>query len=140
MKKVSTTSEQSGPIVLFDGVCNLCHGTVQFIIQVDHRARFRFASLQSDAGARLLKESGYQGPPLDSVVLVYRGKLWTHSDAVLEIARLLGKGWALAYTFKLIPRSIRDSIYRWIAKNRYAWFGKKESCMLPTPNLKSRFL
>lgn len=140
MKKGNATSEQPEPIVLFDGVCNLCHGTVQFIIQADHRARFRFASLQSDAGERLLKEVGYQGPPLDSVVLVYGGKLWTHSDAVLEIARILGKGWALAYIFKGIPRSIRDRIYRWVAKNRYAWFGKKESCMLPTPNLKSRFL
>lgn len=131
---------ESTPVLLFDGVCTLCNGTVQFILKNDRRALFRFASLQSAAGSQLLKVSGYQGPPLDSVVLLANKKIYTHSDAVLEVARLLGNFWVVAYAFKLIPKRFRDAIYQWIARNRYAWFGKKDQCMLPTPDIQARFL
>lgn len=130
----------TGPILLFDGVCNLCNGTVQFILRADRKQVFRFASLQSEIGQQLLHTAAYHGPPLDSVVLIKDQKVFTHSEAVLEIARLLGGGWALLYGFKVIPKAWRDRIYTWIAQNRYRWFGKKEQCMIPSPELKERFL
>ena len=129
-----------GPVLLFDGACNLCNGTVQFLLRTDRRAVLRFAPLQSETGIRLLQEAGYQGPPLDSVVLIANGRLFAHSDAVLETARLLGFPWSLAYGFKGVPRVLRDAIYRWVGRNRYAWFGKSEQCLMPTPDLKARFL
>jgi predicted DCC family thiol-disulfide oxidoreductase YuxK len=134
------SSSTDGPVLLFDGVCNLCNGTVQFLLRIDRRATLRFATLQSEIGTQLLQEAGYQGPPLDSVVLIANGRLSTHSDAVLETARLLGFPWSLAYGFKAVPRAIRDALYRRVARNRYAWFGKRAQCLLPTPDLKARFL
>ncbi len=130
----------TGPILLFDGVCNLCNGTVQFILRADRKQVFRFASLQSVIGQQLLHAAAYQGPPLDSVVLIKDQTVFIHSDAVLEIARLLGGGWALLYAFKVVPKTWRDRIYTWIAHNRYRWFGKKDQCMIPSPELKERFL
>lgn len=132
--------EGTGPILLFDGVCNLCNTTVQTIIRLDQKERFRFCALQSPAGEALLQQAGYQGPPLDSVVLYYNQQLWTHSDAVLEVARHLGGWMKAALVFQVVPRTIRDQLYLWIARNRYKWFGIRPSCMLPTPALKSRFL
>ncbi len=131
---------QTGPVLLFDGVCNLCNGTVQFILKVDRKKVFRFASLQSDIGQQLLRSAAYDGPPLDSVVLIKDQRVFTHSEAVLEIARLLGGFWRLLYAFKAVPRPLRDHIYAWIAKNRYRWFGKKDQCMMPDPELRERFL
>ncbi|MBK7477991.1 MAG: thiol-disulfide oxidoreductase DCC family protein [Haliscomenobacter sp.] len=130
----------TGPILLFDGVCNLCNGTVQFILRVDRKQVFRFASLQSEIGQQLLRTAAYDGPPLDSVVLIKDQKAFIHSEAVLEIARLLGGGWALLYGFSVIPKGWRDRLYSWIAQNRYRWFGKKEQCMIPSPKLRARFL
>ena len=129
-----------GPVLLFDGVCNLCNRTVQFLLRHDRRAVLRFAALQSETGVQLLREAGFQGPALDSVVLIANGRLFTHSDAVLETARLLGFPWSLAYGFKGVPRAIRDAVYRRVARNRYAWFGKRDHCLMPTPDLKARFL
>ncbi|WP_400194096.1 thiol-disulfide oxidoreductase DCC family protein [Hymenobacter sp. B81] len=129
-------------IILFDGVCNLCHGWVQFIIARDPAAQFRFASLQSEAGRRLLPP-GFNSDALnpDSVVLIENdGQIYTHSTAVLRILRRLPGGWALLAAGLLVPRPVRDAVYRWVARNRYRWFGRQESCWLPTPELRQRFL
>lgn len=128
------------PVLLFDGVCNLCNASVQTVIRADKREQFFFASLQSDAARELLRDSGLQEDHLDSVVLYKDGTFYTHSDAALQAARLMGGGWALLYGFIIIPKFLRDGIYNWIARNRYRWFGKKDECWLPTPDLKTRFL
>jgi predicted DCC family thiol-disulfide oxidoreductase YuxK len=132
---------QGSPIILFDGVCNLCHGLVQFIIERDPKARFRFASLQSEVGQRLMP-SGVNPDPenLDSVVLIEGTRAYTHSAAVLRILRQLGGGWQLLAAGLVLPRFLRDAAYRFVARNRYRWFGKQNECWLPTPELKSRFL
>ena len=131
--------------ILFDGVCNLCHGFVQFIIRHDPAGQFQFAALQSEAGQALLAA---HGQPLsaaaladpDSVVLVAGNRLYAHSSAVLHIAGRLGGVWRLAAVGWLLPRSWRDALYRYVARHRYRWFGRQESCLLPTPELRSRFL
>ena len=128
------------PIVLFDGVCNLCSGSVQFLLKRDREGRFRFASLQSDAGRSLLAEHGLAVDSLRSVVLIEDGRVWQESAAALRIARHLPGAWRLLRVFAAIPRPLRDAVYRWIARNRYRWFGKAETCWLPTPELKERFL
>ena len=131
----------SSDIIFFDGVCNLCNGFVQFIIRHDPAGRFRFAALQSEAGQALLAEHGL--PPVaepESVLLLSGGQLYSHSSAVLRIARGLGGVWALAGVGGLLPRTWRDALYRFVARNRYRWFGRQESCMLPTPELRARFL
>ncbi len=128
------------PVLLFDGVCNLCNHTVQFIISQDKNAFFRFASLQSEIGQTLLKKQNIVLQNLESVVLIYQNKVYTHSDAPLEVAFLLGGFWKMAYFFKIFPAFLRNSVYRFIAKHRYHWFGKQESCWLPTAELKMRFL
>ena len=132
--------ETANPIVLFDGVCNLCNGSVQFILRHDPAARFRFASLQSPVGRELLAKFGMDPGRLDSVILVEGDRWYKESDAALRIARgMSGGGKALA-VFRVIPRPIRDAVYRLIARNRYRWFGKQETCWLPTPELRGRFL
>ena len=128
-------------IILFDGVCNLCNGFVQFIIRRDPAGRFRFAALQSEAGQALLAAHGLApvAEP-ESVLLLSGGRLYSHSDAVLQIARGLGWPWRLAGVGKVLPRTWRDALYRFVARHRYRWFGRQESCMLPTPALKNQFL
>ena len=130
--------------ILFDGVCNLCNGFVQFIIRHDPQGRFRFAALQSEAGRALLLAHGVAPATLaadpDSVLLLSGGQLYSHSTAVLRIARGLGGGWRLAALGGVLPRAWRDGIYRFIARHRYRWFGRQESCLLPTAELKNRFL
>ncbi len=128
------------PIVLFDGVCNLCSGSVQFILRRDPAGAFRFASLQSDLGQRLLTERGLDPKALDSVVVVDGDRFYRESDAALRIARDLKGAWKALTVFRLIPRPVRDWAYRLIARNRYSWFGKAETCWLPTPELRGRFL
>ncbi|MCA8831222.1 thiol-disulfide oxidoreductase DCC family protein [Hymenobacter pini] len=129
-------------IILFDGVCNLCNGFVQFIIRHDAAGRFRFAALQSEEGQAILRQ--YQLPTPtepDSVVLVMGGQAYTHSAAALHILRGLGGGWWwLAGLGLLVPRRLRDAVYRLIARHRYRWFGRQEACWLPTPELRARFL
>jgi predicted DCC family thiol-disulfide oxidoreductase YuxK len=129
---------QNHPVLLFDGVCNLCNGTVDFIIRKDRKKQFRFLSLQSEAGVAALEVF-----PLpegtDSVILIHKGKMHTESDAALEVARLLPLPWKLAVLFKIIPRPWRNSVYRMIARNRYRWFGKKETCRLPSPEERAYF-
>ena len=128
------------PIVLFDGVCNLCSGAVQFIIRRDPAGRFRFASLQSPLGEELLARFGIDRGVTDSVILVEGDRWYKESDAALRIARGLGGPWKALGIFRLIPRPLRDAAYRLIARNRYRWFGKRETCWLPTPELRGRFL
>jgi len=125
-------------VVLFDGVCNLCNASVAFILRRDPKAYFRFASLQSEAAARLLEGSPLEAK-LDSIVLLEDGAVFTQSTAALRIARRLRGAWPLLYAFIILPRFLRDPIYDWIARNRYRWFGRRESCMIPDPALKDRF-
>ncbi|MCB7480200.1 thiol-disulfide oxidoreductase DCC family protein [Christiangramia sediminis] len=128
-------------IVLFDGVCNLCDGAVQRIIKHDKKDVFRFASLQSDIGKKLVKERGMDPEELDSIILIEPGvAYYRKSTAALEISRDLSGGYSLLKNFLFIPESLRDGIYDFIANNRYKWFGKKEQCMIPTPELKAKFL
>ncbi|SET01369.1 thiol-disulfide oxidoreductase DCC family protein [Hymenobacter actinosclerus] len=129
-------------VILFDGVCNLCNGFVQFVIRHDAAGQFRFAALQSAAGQELLRAHRLPAPPEpDSVVLLADGRAYTHSAAALEILARLGGRWtALARAGRWFPRPLRDAVYRLIARHRYRWFGRQESCWLPTPALQSRFL
>lgn len=132
--------ETNHPILFFDGVCNLCDASVQQVIKADKKGIFRFASLQSEAAQELLADSALDPAELKSVILLHEDQFYTRSNAVLESARLLGGGWSLLYIFKIIPPFVRNAVYDWIARNRYRWFGKKDACMIPTPDLKSRFL
>ena len=127
-------------VVLFDGVCNLCNGSVLFIIKRDAQAKFKFASLQSDYGAAQMKRFNIQAHALNSVLLIKNDRLFQKSNAALEIASMLDGLWPALYAFKIVPLFIRDFIYDWIAKNRYHWFGKNEACMIPTPAMKARFI
>lgn len=128
--------EDKKAIILFDGVCHFCNGAVQFIINRDRHAYFQFASLQSNAGRILLVNH----PDLESLVLIEDGQYFTESTAVLRIARSLNGLWKIAYIFHVIPKTIRDPLYRYIARHRYRWFGKKQSCMIPSAEIRERFL
>ncbi len=128
------------PVVLFDGVCNLCNGSVLFIIKRDTRARLKFASLQSDYGAEQMKRFHLSSSSLNSVLLIKNDRLFQKSNAALEIASMLDGAWPLLYAFKIVPGFIRNFVYDWIAKNRYRWFGKKEACMIPALEMKARFV
>ncbi len=128
------------PVLLFDGVCNLCDGLVQFIIKWDEKARFRFASLQSEIGQELARQAGLDPSDMGTAILYDEEEFHLKSDMALGVARNLGGLWGVFGIFRIIPRSVRDGVYDWVARNRYQWFGKKEGCMIPTPELKSRFL
>lgn len=133
--------DEARGVVLFDGVCNLCAWAVRFIIARDPAGQLRFASLQSAAGGRLLARHGLAVTPEPaSVVLVEGGRAYTHSEAALRIARRLRAPWPLAWAAIVVPRPLRDLVYRAIARNRYRWFGRQEACWLPTPALRARFL
>jgi predicted DCC family thiol-disulfide oxidoreductase YuxK len=141
---VTTSSERfaAGPIVLFDGVCNLCNGSVNFIIDRDPDGAIRFASLQSKAAQRLLESLGRaeEFASVDTMLLVEQGQIYDRSTAVLRTARHLSGAWRWLAAFEVIPRVLRDAVYRWIAANRYKWFGRSASCRMPTPELRARFL
>jgi predicted DCC family thiol-disulfide oxidoreductase YuxK len=128
------------PVVLFDGVCNLCNGSVVFIIKRDAKSKLRFASLQSEYGEEQMKKFNLPPSALNSVLLIKGGRLFQKSNAALEIASMLDGIWPMLYVFKIVPRFLRDFIYDWIAHNRYRWFGKKEACMIPTPDMRARFI
>jgi predicted DCC family thiol-disulfide oxidoreductase YuxK len=138
----SLTSPESHAIILFDGVCNLCNGAVQFVIHRDKHQRFRFASLQSRTGNNYLKQFGLKTGEdhLYSIVLIKNGRLYDKSSAALEIAKHLSGAWPALVIFKVVPKILRDAVYDFIAARRYRWFGKKDQCMIPTPALKARFL
>lgn len=127
-------------IVLFDGVCNLCNTSVNYIIDHDTDGYFKVASLQSDAAQALLADYALPADYLDSLVLVEDGEVYMRSTAALRIARRLDGAVRLLTIFLAIPEPLRDIVYAWIARNRYRWFGKRDTCRLPTPELQERFL
>jgi predicted DCC family thiol-disulfide oxidoreductase YuxK len=127
-------------IVLFDGVCNFCNGSVNFMIGHDSRGYFKFAPMQSDVGRELLDKFGIDRTETDSIILVEDDKAYTYSTAALRIARKLDGIWSWFYIFRFVPRPIRDFFYKLFAKYRYRLFGKKDVCMMPTPELRGRFL
>lgn len=127
-------------IILFDGVCHLCTSTVQFIIKRDPHGYFTFASLQSEIGRQLLEEHGLQPDALDTFVLVEGSRCFTRSDAALRVAQHLSGGWSLVRALSLIPKPVRDWGYTVIARNRYRWFGRRETCMIPSRDILDRFL
>lgn len=129
-----------GKIILFDGVCNLCNGAINFIIKHDPKAVFSFASLQGETGQKLLAKHKIDPNKIDSIILIESQRVSVKSTAALRIAKSLNRGYPLLYGFIIIPVFIRNAVYDYIASNRYKWFGKKDSCMIPTPELKSRFL
>ena len=134
-------THQLSPVILFDGVCNLCNGFVQFVIARDPAGRFRFAALQSDAARRLLGQPDVAGGALPvSFVLVEGDRVFGKSTGALRIARGLGFPWRLAYGLVAVPRPLRDWVYDVVARHRYQWFGQRDVCMVPTPDVRARFL
>ena len=129
-----------GPVVLFDGVCNLCRSSVQFVLARDPQERFRFASLQSPTGARLAAHFGIAADALETMVLIVDGTAHTRSGAALRIAKRLSAPWPLLSALLIVPRHLRDAVYLFIGRRRYRWFGKMETCWLPEPRLRDRFL
>ncbi len=127
-------------ILLFDGVCNLCNGMVNFIIRRDVKGKFKFASLQSEVGRSWMEKFGLSGKEFESFVLIKKDKYYLKSTAALKTLRELGGVWKIFYVFILIPRPLRDFLYDMIAKSRYKIFGKRDTCMIPTPELEARFL
>jgi predicted DCC family thiol-disulfide oxidoreductase YuxK len=127
-------------VILFDGICNFCNGSVNFIIERDAGAYFKFAPLQSPVAEKLLAENGIDKVETDSIVFIENGKAYTYSTAALRIARKLDGIWSVLYVFIILPEFIRDFFYKLFAKYRYKMFGKKDECMIPTPEIRSRFL
>ena len=141
MDEAKQAVEMAGAVVLFDGVCNLCNGAVNFIIDRDPSVRFRFAALQSSQAEALLAPLGrVPEPDPQSFILVEEGRVYERSTAALRIARRLPGAWRLLYAFIVVPAPLRDVAYRFIARNRYRWFGKADTCRMPTPELRKRFL
>lgn len=140
MMNVLTRIPVDKQVILFDGVCNFCDETIQKIIKADRANIFVFASLQSDIGQEIIQYIGIN-TTVDSIVLYQPGiAYFTESDAVLEIAKQLGGVYQMLQIGKIFPKAIRDYGYKYFAKNRYKWYGKKEECLLPSPEIKSKFL
>ncbi|MDR7420515.1 MAG: DCC1-like thiol-disulfide oxidoreductase family protein [Armatimonadota bacterium] len=128
------------PLILYDGVCRLCTGTVRFVIKRDRRKRFRFASMQSALGQQLLRRFGLPPDELTTFVLVEADGHFTRSTAALRVARHLDGLWPALYALIVIPRPLRDRVYDWVARHRYQWFGRLETCLVPTPDVRDRFV
>lgn len=128
------------PVILFDGVCNFCNGAVNFTLKRNKKKDILFAPLQSEQGQVLLKQYNLPVKEMESFVFIENGKAYQRSTAALKVCRHLNWFWPLCYGLIIVPKFIRDGIYNWIAKNRYKWFGQKDSCMIPTPEIKARFL
>lgn len=131
---------RQGPIVLFDGHCNLCNGAVDFLIRRDRRGTLRFASLQSDLGRALAARAGLDPDVLSTFVLVDGSRTYVRSTAALRAAAALRMPWPLLGVLRLVPRVLRDAVYDWVARNRIRWFGRKETCRLPSPEEAARFV
>jgi predicted DCC family thiol-disulfide oxidoreductase YuxK len=127
-------------IILFDGICNLCNASVQFVLKHDRKQHFLFTSLQSDASVKLLLQVNNKNNSLNSIVLIEGDKIYYKSTAVLRIARKLNGLWMLFYVFIIIPKFFRDSIYDFVVKHRYKWFGKRNKCLLYIVEYKNRFI
>ncbi|MCH7949164.1 MAG: thiol-disulfide oxidoreductase DCC family protein [Candidatus Dadabacteria bacterium] len=135
-----STSEVQNPVILFDGVCNLCNGSILFILNRDPSGIFRFAPLQSETGKNLLSKFDLPNDKLDSIILVENNEYYLRSTAALKILQRLGALWKIVYVFMLVPRPVRDYIYDIVARNRYKWYGKRAECMIPSSDIESRFL
>jgi predicted DCC family thiol-disulfide oxidoreductase YuxK len=133
-------NEPAPPIILFDGICNFCNAGINFIIRQDKKRVFRFAALQSEAGQQLLRRHGLPTEGFESFILLQDGKVYQKSDAGLKVYGALPWYWKWTQLGWLAPKFLRDAAYDFVARNRYKWFGKKESCTVPTPELRSRFL
>jgi len=129
-----------GPLILFDGVCNFCNGAVQFVLKRDRKKQIRFAPMQSENAKALLDQYGLPVNEFSSFVFIENGKAYTRSTAALRVCRYLRPLWPLCYGAVIIPAFIRNGIYDWIARHRYKWFGVRNECMIPTPEVRSRFL
>ena len=129
---------RSEPLILFDGVCNLCSTSVRFVIQRDPHKQFRFASLQSGLGIQLSRQ--HECPGMDSMLLFTGGQLYTKSTAVLKTLKLIGGGWRLMYGFIIVPVPVRDWVYDFIGQRRYRWFGRTQQCWIPDEDISDRFL
>jgi len=129
-----------GPVIFFDGVCNLCNKSIDFILKRDSSKNFRFASLQSEAAKSLLKNKSIDLQSIRTIILLKDGKTFYRSDAILEIVRQLSAPWPLLYVFKIVPRFIRDGMYNLVSKHRYNWFGKQDTCRVPSKEERARFL
>ena len=132
--------QNHGQVILFDGVCNLCSGAVQFVIKRDKKKRFRFASLQSALGAEVMQQFNLPANELNSFILLENNQVYTSSTGALKVSKQLNGLWPLLYVFIIVPKFIRDAVYRFIANNRYKWFGKKETCWVPSKELAERFI
>ena len=132
--------EVHNSVIIFDGVCNLCNGAVNFIIDRDTSANFQFAPMQSVSANKILSTLNLPSDNIDSIILIENGSSYIKSTAALRICKKLGALWPLFYLFILVPRPIRDYFYGIVAKNRYRWFGKREKCILPNAEIESRFL
>lgn len=126
-------------IVLFDGVCNFCDSSVNFLISRDRADKFRFAALQSPAG-QALKERFKIGDDIDSVILIEDNEAYTHSEAAIRMAKALGGIWSVFGIFGIVPAALRDPFYKMFARHRYKLFGKKDACMMPTPEIRAKFI
>jgi predicted DCC family thiol-disulfide oxidoreductase YuxK len=138
--RLSTVIPPDTSIILFDGVCNLCNGAVQFIIRRDPRGHFKFAAQQSDTGKAILQQFHIKAGEAETIILIEGGQHFTQSTAALRISKRLRGLWPLVYAAILVPPFLRNAIYDYIARNRYRWFGRKDQCMIPTPEMKKRFL
>lgn len=132
--------QEDRPIILFDGICNLCNSSVRFILKHDTREKFLFTSLQSDASKKLLLHLNYKIREMNSILLVENGQIHEKSDAVLKIAAGLRFPWSLAISFRILPQKLRDKLYDYVAKNRYRWFGKKDRCVFTMKSNENRFI
>lgn len=128
------------PVILFDGVCNFCNNIVKFVIKRNNKSTIHFGALQSEAGRKLLEQYKFPLDDMQTIIFIENGIAYTKSTAALRVCRHLRGLWPFCYGFIIVPGFIRDGIYNWIAKNRYKWFGVRQECMIPTPEMKTRFL
>lgn len=130
----------SGPIILFDAHCVLCSANARFVLRFDRKRRFRLAAMQGDVGAELFRRNGLDPADPESILVVDGDRVWRDSDAVIAIYAGLGWPWRAAVAARLVPRGLRDPVYRWVARNRYRMFGRRETCWLPRPEFADRLL
>lgn len=140
MKHIKLKNLKDQRIIYFDGVCNLCNRAVRFIIAYDKKCVFSFSSLQSEFAGKNLKKTNGQHINYESVIYQFGGQVFIKSDVVFEVLKELGGLWKLFLVFRILPKSVLDKLYDFVAAHRYSWFGKRDRCMIPSPELKSRFL
>jgi predicted DCC family thiol-disulfide oxidoreductase YuxK len=128
------------PVIVFDGVCVLCNGWVRFLLRHDRQQRYRFAAMQTESGRALLAGNGLDPNEPASFLLVENGKAWSDTDAIVRVVGSLGGAWRLVNAVRVLPRPLRNQLYRIMARNRYRWFGRHEACALPPAGHEGRFL